>query len=124
MNLWQRLLLRGLRDHISEDSSVLALEVGESTALGPKHKVTAVLTTDALLLATPVRMKTVLVKIPRADIRTVRPVEPPVPAVVTLSYDDYERAIHRDVELDLSRHGDRAGIIEQLRATRLGGWFD
>ena len=115
MRLWHRLLLRGLRDHIPERSSVLGLEVGASNALGPKHKVTAVLTTDDLLLATPTRTKTVLVRIPRADIQSVDPVEP---SVVTVSYDDYVRAIRRDVELDLSRHGDRGGIIGQLRAPR------
>jgi hypothetical protein len=113
MHIWHRLLLRGLRPYIPDDSSVLALEVGASNALGPKHKVTAVLTSDALLLATPLRGKTVLVRIPRADIRSVEPVEP---AVATVSFDDYSLAIRRDVQLDLSRHGDREGIIEQLRA--------
>jgi hypothetical protein len=117
MHLWHRLLLRGLREYIPEGSSVLGLEVGTSDALGPMHKVTAVLTTDALLLATPTRAKTVLVRIPRADIQSVDPVEP---SVVTVSYDDYSRAIRRDVQLDLRRHGDRGGIIDQLRAPRSG----
>jgi hypothetical protein len=120
MHIWHRLLLRGLREYIPEGSSVLALEVGASNALGPKHKVTAVLTNDALLLATPLRAKTVLVKIPRADIRSVEPVEP---AVATVSFDDYSLAVRRDVQLDLSRHGDREGIIEQLRVTQPHEWL-
>lgn len=91
----------------------MALEVGASDALGPRRKVTAVLTSDALLLATPVRAKTVLTMIPRADIRAVEPVEP---HVVTVAFDDYSRAIRRGVQLDLSRHRDREGIIEQLGA--------
>jgi len=116
MGVSDRLLLRGLRRHIPDGSSVLALEAGTSDALGPTHKVTAVLTTDALLLASPVRARTILTTIPRADIRTVVPVEP---AVADVSFDDYQRAIRRIVRLDLSRHGDREGIIDQLRAARL-----
>jgi hypothetical protein len=115
MSISNRLLLRGLRKYIPERSSVLALEVGASDALGPTRKTTAVLTSDALLLATPVRAKTVLTVILRADIRAVESVEPGIAGVV---FDDYPSARRRIVRLDLSRHGDREGIVEQLRADR------
>ena len=112
MGVSDRLLLRGLRKHIPEGATVLAIEVGSSDALGPRRKVTAVLTDDALLLATPLRTRTVLTTIPRADIRMVETVEP---AVAAVTFDDYAWAIRRVVKLDLSRHRDRGGVIEALR---------
>ena len=114
MGMWDKLLLRGLRHHIPEGSSVVAIEVGSSDALGPHHKVTAVLTTDALLLASPLRGKTVLTKITRADVRSVEDVEP---CVVNISFDDFDRAKRRVINLDLRRHGDTHSIIEQLHAS-------
>ena len=114
VGMWDRLLIRGLREYIPEGSSVVAVEVGTSNAMGPQHKVTAVLTTDALLLASPVRAKTVLTKITRADIRSVEDVEP---CVVNIGFDDFDRAAHRVINLDLKRRGDAHGIIEQLRAS-------
>jgi len=111
MRVWDRLLLRGLSKYIPEGSSVLAIEVGASDSLGPMHKVTAVLTTDALLLASPVRARTILTAIPRADIREMKTVEP---TIVDISFDDYSYAVRRVVHLDLSRHGDHSEIIELL----------
>jgi len=117
MRVSQRLLLRGLRQYIPEGSTVEAIESGKSDALGPVHKVTAVLTSDTLLLATPVRAKTILTEIPRADIRSVDVVEPGLAAV---SFDDYTHAVRRVVQLDLRRHGDREAIIGRLEATEPG----
>ena len=75
MRLSDRLLLRGLRPHLSEGASILAMERGTSDALGPMRKVRAVLTDDALLLATPVRSRTILTVVPRHDIVSVTPAE-------------------------------------------------
>jgi hypothetical protein len=115
MRPWDRLLLHGLRKYIPAGSTVLALEVGTSDALGPMRKTTVVLTSDALLLATPVRTKTFLTVIARADICAVESAERAIASVI---FDDYPRAIRRVVQLDLSRHGDRERIIEQLPAAR------
>ena len=106
------LVRRGIRKFIPEGSSIIALEAGHSDVLGTRRKVTAVLTSDALLLATPARTKTILTTVPRSDIRSVELVEPDVADIV---FDDYTRAIRRLVKLDLSRHGDRGAMIEQLR---------
>lgn len=92
---------------------MLALEAGESNALGPNRKSTVVLTDDSLLVATPVRARTILTTITRADIRDL---EEPEANVVDVVFDDYDRAIRRAVRLDLRRHHDRHGIVEQLRA--------
>jgi hypothetical protein len=113
MSVRNRLLLRGLRKNISDGSSVLAIEDGVSDSLGATRNVTAVLTSDALLLASPVRARTILVVIPRGDIQSIEFVEP---AVADVSFDDFQHALRRVVRLDLSRRGDRAGIIEQLEA--------
>jgi hypothetical protein len=109
--MWSRLLLRGLRPYISEGSSVLAVERGVADALGPRRRTWAVLTDDALLLATSVRAKTVLTNVPRADIRAVTTVEPYVADIV---FDDYTHAVQRVVRLELTGGRDRNGIIEQL----------
>jgi hypothetical protein len=93
---------------------VLALEAGESDALGANRKSTVVLREDSLLVATPVRTRTILTTIPRADIRGIEESEANLVEVV---FDDYDRAIRRAVRLDLRRHRDRHGIVEQLRAS-------
>lgn len=117
MGMWDRVVLRGLRRYIPDESTVLAVEAGRSDALGVTHKVTAVLTSDALLLATPVRARTILTKIARSDIRAVEVVKP---AVAEVAFDDYDRAMRRVVTLDLSRRGDRDGIITQVTAAISG----
>ena len=90
MKVSERMLLRGLRDHISESSSVLSVEVGKSDALGPMRKVSVVLTSEELLLATPVRTRTVLTTIRRADIANV---ESWGPGRITVTFEDFDRAI-------------------------------
>jgi hypothetical protein len=72
-----------------------------------------VLTTDALLLATSVKAKTVLTVVPRADIRAVMPVEP---YVTDIAYDDYTHAVRRVVRLELNQDHDKEAIVGQLRA--------
>jgi hypothetical protein len=121
MGMLDGLLLRGLQKYIPEGSTVLGVESGRSDALGETRKMNAVLTSDSLLIATSVRTKTILTVIPRADIRSVEPVDPEKPKVVNIAYDDYARAIKRVVKLDLSRRRDRAGIIAQLEATASDG---
>jgi hypothetical protein len=111
--MWSRLLLRGLKPYITDGSSVLGVEAGVANALGPLRSTSVVLTEDALLLATSVRAKTVLTVIPRNDVREVHLVEP---HVVDISFDDYTHAIRRLVRVDLSRRGDRAGILGQVEA--------
>ena len=102
MGMWDRVVLRGLRRYIPDESTVLAVEAGRS---------------DALLLATPVRARTILTKIARSDIRAVEVIKP---AVAEVAFDDYDRAMRRVVTLDLSRRGDRDGIITQVTAAISG----
>jgi hypothetical protein len=106
------LLLRGLRSHLPKEARILALERGRSDALGEMRKTTAVLTDDALLLATPVRTRTILTVVPRQDIRSIEVLEL---NVVAITFDDYARARPRVVQLSLRRYGDRDGIVEELR---------
>jgi hypothetical protein len=113
MTLRDRLLLRGLRPHVSEGAAVLAMERGVSDALGPMRKVAAVLTDDALLLATPFRARTILTVVPRRDIRSIDRVGHLAVAIV---FEDYDRAIQRVVQLNLSRHGDRSCVLSKLTA--------
>jgi hypothetical protein len=120
MGMWDQMLLRGLRTHIPEGSAVLAHEVGKTDALGPMRKATIVLTDDALLVVTGVRARAVLTRIARADVRSVEAVDGAESAFVAVVFDDYARAIRRVVQLDLRKHGDRAGIIGQLRAAASG----
>ena len=112
MRIWDRLLLRGLRTHIPEDASVVAIERGTADAVGEMRKTTAVLTDDSLLLATSARTKTILTVVPRRDIRSVKEVEE---HVVTIRFDDYAHARARVIQLDLKKYGDREGIIAKLR---------
>ena len=112
MRALDRLLLRGLRPRLPKDTRVLALERGRSDALGEMRKVTAVLTDDALLLATPVRSRTILTVVPRSDIRSIEILEP---NVVAISFDDYARARPRVIQLNLRKYGDRGGIVAELR---------
>jgi hypothetical protein len=111
MRTLDRLLLRGLRSRIPSDTTVLAIERGTSDALGETRKTRAVLTDDALLLATPVRSRTILVIVPRSDIQSVDVLES---KVVAITFEDYARATRRVVRLNLSRYGDRGGIVAQL----------
>ncbi|MDQ1432050.1 MAG: hypothetical protein QOF40_2652 [Actinomycetota bacterium] len=111
MRAWDRLVVRGLRSHLASDVKILALERGESDALGEMRRTTAVLTEDALLLATPVRIRTILTTVPRLDIQSVDVLKP---HVVAIRFDDYTRAARRVVQLDLSKHGDRSGIVAKL----------
>jgi hypothetical protein len=111
MRYWDRLLLRGLKPHLPPGAMVIAVERGTSDALGEMRKVTAVLTDDALLLATAVRAKTVLTIVPRSDIRSVEVLGA---NQVAISFDDYARAIRRVIQLNLRRSGDRAGIAARL----------
>jgi hypothetical protein len=108
--MWSRLLLRGMRPYISDGASVLAVERGVADALGPRRRTWAVLTTDALLLGTSVRAKTVLTNIPRADIRAVTPVES---SVVDIAFDDYTHAMRRVVRLELDPRRP-SSILDQL----------
>jgi hypothetical protein len=108
------MLLRGLTPHLPEGTTVLAMERGKTDAIGLMRKCTAVLTDDDLLLAIAVRTRTVLTVVPRRDIRSVDAV---APNLVTIVYEDYERAIQREVQLDLRRKGDREGIIAALSGT-------
>lgn len=110
-----RVLLRGLRSHLPEGTSVVALERGRADALGEMRKTTAVLTDDSLLLATSVRSKTVLTVVPRRDIRSVEVTEE---HVAVIRFDDYANARARVIRLDFKKSGDRADIIEQLRSAR------
>jgi hypothetical protein len=112
MRIWDRLLLRGLRSHIPEDASVVAIERGTADAVGEMRKTTAVLTDDSLLLATSARTKTILTVVPRRDIRSVKDVED---HVVTIRFDDYAHARARVIQLDLKKYGDREGIIAKIR---------
>jgi len=105
------MLLRGLSPHLPEGATVLAMERGKTDAIGSMRKCTAVLTDDDLLLAIAVRTRTVLTVVPRREIRSVDVV---APNLVTIVYEDYERAIQREVQLDLRRKGDRGGIIAAL----------
>jgi hypothetical protein len=105
------MLLRGLTPHLPEGATVLAMERGKTDAIGLMRKCTAVLTDDDLLLAIAVRTRTILTVVPRRDIRSVDVV---APNLVTIVYEDYERAIQREVQLDLRRKGDREGIIATL----------
>ena len=111
MRGWDRLVLRGLRSHLPDDVKILALERGESDALGEMRKTTAVLTEDALLLATPVRTRTILTTVPRLDIQSIDELEP---NVVAIRFDDYARAARRVVQLNLRKYGDRSGIVAKL----------
>jgi hypothetical protein len=112
MKIWDRLLLRGLRTHIPEDASVVAIERGTADAVGEMRKTTAVLTDDSLLLATSARTKTILTVVPRRDIRSVKELEE---HVVTIRFDDYAHARARVIQLDLKKYGDREGIIAKIR---------
>ena len=112
MRVWDRLLLRGLRSHIPDDASVLALERGTADALGEMRKTTAVLTDDSLLLATSARTQTILTVVPRRDIRSVEVIEE---HVVAIRYDDFAKAQARVVTLNLQKSGDRDGIVAKLR---------
>ena len=112
MRIWDRLLLRGLRTHIPEDASVVAIERGTADAVGEMRKTTAVLTDDSLLLATSARTKTILTVVPRRDIRSVKEVEE---HVVTIRFDDYAHARARVIQLNLKKYGDREGIIAKIR---------
>jgi hypothetical protein len=111
MRTLDRLLLRGLRSRIPSDATVLAIERGTSDALGETRKTRAVLTDDVLLLATPVRTRTILTMVPRSDIHSVDVLDP---NVVAITFEDYARATRRVVRLNLSKHGDRGGIVAQL----------
>jgi hypothetical protein len=112
MRVWDRLLLRGLRSHVPNGVKVLALERGTGDALGEMRKTTAVLTENALLLATTVRTRTILTTVPRPDIQSI---DVPEPNVVVIRFDDYARASRRVVRLDLRKHGDRSGIVAELK---------
>ena len=107
-----RLLLRGLRSHIPEGTSVLALERCRTDALGEMRKATAVLTDESLLLATSAQTRTILTVVPRRDIRSVEAVEE---HLVRIRFDDYAHARARVIQLDLAKRGDRDGIVAQLR---------
>ena len=111
MNVWDRALLRGLRSHLPDDAEVVALERGRADALGEMRKTTAVLTDEWLLLATSARVQTVLTKIPRRDIRSVKVVDA---HVAEIRYDDYAKARAHLVRLDLRKYGDRADIIAKV----------
>ncbi len=112
MRIWDRLLLRGLRTHIPDDASVVAIERGTADAVGEMRKTTAVLTDDSLLLATSARTKTILTVVPRRDIRSVKVVEE---HVVTIRFDDYAHARARVIQLNLKKYGDRENIIAKIR---------
>jgi hypothetical protein len=49
--------------------------------------------------------------VPRSDIHSVDVLEP---KVVAITFEDYTRATRRVVRLNLSKHGDRGGIVAQL----------
>jgi hypothetical protein len=68
-------------------------------------------TEDALLLATPVRTRTILTTVPRLDIQSIDELEP---NVVAIRFDDYARAARRVVQLNLRKYGDRSGIVAKL----------
>jgi hypothetical protein len=109
----KRLIVEGIRRKLGPDIEVLAFEVGKTNALGESRKASVVLTEDHLFVATSVRTKTVLTSVPRADIRSIEPVEP---GVVDISFDDYDRAIRRLFRLDLRKRGDTDHIIQHLEA--------
>jgi hypothetical protein len=111
MRVWDRLLVFGLIRRLPENTKLLAIERGSSDALGEVRKTTAVLTEDALILATPVRMRTILTTVPRADIRSVDMLEADRAAI---AFDDYRRAQRRVVEVDLRRFSDRGRILAAL----------
>lgn len=115
MRLMDRVLLRGLKSRLPEGTKILALEHGKSDALGEERKVTAVLTDQALLLATTIRTKSVLTTLTRSGIGSIKVLEP---NFVAINYLDHLKDIRRVVKLDLRRSGDRAGLLPQLEADR------
>ena len=111
MSLWNRMVLRGLEPYLSEGATVVAMARGKTDAIGLMRKCTAVLTDDDLLLAIAVRTRTVLTVVPLRDIRSVETIEP---NLVTIVFEDYDRAIQREVKVDLRRAGDGDEIIAAL----------
>lgn len=111
MRIFDRLVLRSLQPFLPEGAEVLAVERVETNALGEERKARAVLTSDDLFLVTPVRMKSVLTQVPRADIRSVEELGPDR---VAITYDDYAKAIRRLIELELKKAGDRQGMLAAL----------
>jgi hypothetical protein len=111
VKVWDRVLLRGLRSHLPEGATVVALERGRADALGEMRKTTAVLTEDSLFLATSARIETLLTVVHRRDIRSVKLVDE---HVAEIRYDDYARARAHVVRLDLHESGDRNDIIAKI----------
>jgi hypothetical protein len=110
MRLTDRIVLRGLQPFLPAGAEVLVVERVKTDALGEVRPAQAVLTHDDLFLSTQVRLKSVLTRVPRADIRSmVRG-----PDRVTIGFEDYARARHRVIELELRRKGDRRGFLALL----------
>jgi hypothetical protein len=55
----------------------------------------------------------ILTIVPRGDIREITPVEA---NVADVTWDDYDRAIRRQMRVDLSRRGDKDQILTKLEA--------
>jgi hypothetical protein len=113
MSIMDRILLRGLQPYLPEDAEVLVLERVRADALGEQRKANVVLTRDQLLIVTPVRLKSVLTVVPLADIRSIVVLGEDHIAV---GFEDYSRAIHRVIEIELRRKGDRKGLLAHLAA--------
>jgi len=113
MSIKDRILLRGLQPYLPEGAEVLQFERVRTDALGEERKATAVLTGDQLLIVTPVRLKSVLTVVPRADIQSVEVLGDDHVAV---GFEDYSRAIHRVIAIELRRRGDRNGFLARLTA--------
>jgi hypothetical protein len=109
----ERLVLGRLSSFMAPGSSVVGSETGKTDALDGERKAVVVLTTDEVLIATRVRLKTVLTSIPRSDIISVTSTGDGKFAV---TFDDFVHAVRRVVEVDLSKRGDRAGIAAALGA--------
>ena len=113
MSIMDRILLRGLQPYLPEGAEVLVLERVRADALGEQRKANVVLTRDPLLIVTPVRLKSVLTVVPLADIRSIVVLGDDH---IAISFEDYTRAIHRVIEIELRRKGDRKGLLARLAA--------
>ena len=76
------------------------------------RKTSFVLTTDELLLATPLRTRTVLTRIPRSDIQAIDGVGD---RAIAVTFDDYDRAVRRTLQLEFGSDADRVRFVDRLR---------
>ena len=113
MGITDQVVLKSLQPFMPEGAEVLVIASVTTDALGEERAAKAVLTQDDLFISTRVRMKSILTRVPRADISSV---EERGDDRIAIGFEDYAKARHRVIEVGVGRRGDRKGLLAALRA--------